>query len=45
VSQGMPEGAQLLAATVRDLGFLSMGACLVLGARTGRHVAVPTPLG
>jgi hypothetical protein len=35
ISQGMPEGPQLLAAAVRDLGFAGMGAAL-LADRTGR---------
>jgi hypothetical protein len=33
ISQGMPEGAQVVAAGVRDLGFAGMGAALL---RTGR---------
>jgi hypothetical protein len=45
LSQGMPEVAQLLAATVRDLGFLSMGACLLIAAGSERGAAVPTALG
>jgi hypothetical protein len=33
ISQGMPEGAQVVAAGIRDLGFAGMGAALL---RTGR---------
>jgi hypothetical protein len=33
ISQGMPEGVQVLAAGIRDLGFVGMGAALL---RTGR---------
>jgi hypothetical protein len=33
ISQGMPEGVQVVAAAIRDLGFVGMGAALL---RTGR---------
>jgi hypothetical protein len=31
-AQGLPDGAQLVAAGVRDLGFAGMGAALIGGA-------------
>jgi hypothetical protein len=36
VAQGLPEGAQLVAAAVRDLGFAGMGAAL-LASTSSRH--------
>lgn len=35
-TQGAPEGAQLVAAGVRDLGFAGMGAALLVGRSAGR---------
>lgn len=37
-SQGAPEGVQLVAAALRDLGIAGMGAGLLVGARGPRFV-------
>jgi hypothetical protein len=43
VSQNLPEGPQVLAAGVRDLGFAGMGAALLHpGAVSGRRAAAPS---
>jgi hypothetical protein len=50
ISQGMPEGAQVMAAGIRDLGFAGMGAALLRTRRgssdgivgTWRHPASAT---
>jgi len=45
-SQDMSEGAQLVAAGIRDLGFAGMGAALLRAGRVpGRRDAAPAPLG
>jgi hypothetical protein len=41
-TQGAPEGLQLVAAGVRDLGFAGMGAALLAGSSAGR-AATPLP--
>jgi hypothetical protein len=37
-TQGAPEGLQLVAAGMRDLGFAAMGAALLAGSVAGRPV-------
>ena len=45
-TQGAPEGVQLIAAGVRDLGFAGMGAALLLSGRpVALPVSRPAPLG